>query len=142
MDDPKIKTRPTRRDELSLILGLWDQARTLAPSVPDDEAALAALPAQAPEALLGAEADGAIVGALIAAWDGWRGNMYRLAVTPASRRRGIALELVRCGEERLRASGARRISALVAEADEPAASLWHAAGYSHEENVARFVRNL
>jgi len=142
VDDPKIKTRPTRRDELSLILGLWDQARTLAPSVPDDEAALAALPAQAPEALLVAEDDGAIVGALIAAWDGWRGNMYRLAVTPASRRRGIALELVRCGEERLRASGARRISALVAEADEPAASLWHAAGYSHEENVARFVRNL
>lgn len=142
MDDLQIKTRPARRDELSAILDLWAQARSLPPSVPDDEVALLALLARDAEALLVAEDDGAIVGALIVTWDGWRGNMYRLAVARDSRRRGIALELVRCGEERLRASGARRISELVAEADEPAASLWRAAGYSHDENVARFVHNL
>jgi len=142
VNDRKIKVRSARRDELSAILGLWAQPRTLPPSVPDNGAALAALLAQDPQALLVAEDDGTIVGALIAAWDGWRENMYRLAVTPDSRRRGIALELVRCGEERLRASGARRISALVAEAGKPAASLWHAAGYSPDENVARFVGNL
>ena len=32
--------------------------------------------------LLGAERDHHIVGTLIVAWDGWRGNMYRLAVLP------------------------------------------------------------
>jgi hypothetical protein len=33
-------------------------------------------------ALLVAEADGRVVGAIVAGWDGWRGNMYRLAVLP------------------------------------------------------------
>ena len=41
---------------------------------------------------------GAIVGALIAAWDGWRGNMYRLAVDKGHRREGIGLALTRAGE--------------------------------------------
>ncbi len=43
--------------------------------------------------------DGAIVATLIAAWDGWRGNMYRLAVAPELRREGIARTLVEAGEE-------------------------------------------
>jgi ribosomal protein S18 acetylase RimI-like enzyme len=110
--------------------------------VADDEAALTALLARDREALLVAEQGGAIVGALIAAWDGWRGNMYRLAVLPDRRRRGIALELVRRGEERLRAKGARRVSALVAGSEEGAADLWRAAGYAHDQDVGRFVRNL
>lgn len=66
----------------------------------------------------------------------------RLAVLPDRRRRGSALELVRFGEERLRARGARRISALMAEVDEAATSGWRAAGYLLDENVGRFVRNL
>ncbi len=45
-----------------------------------------------------AESDGLIVGSLIATWDGWRGNMYRLAVSPEFRRRGIAAALVSAGE--------------------------------------------
>jgi ribosomal protein S18 acetylase RimI-like enzyme len=142
VDDQETKVRPARPDELSVILDLWVRARSLPPSVPDDDGALAKLLARDPEGLLVAEHEGAIVGALIAAWDGWRGNMYRLAVVPDRRRRGVALELVRFGEQRLRARGARRISALVAEADETAASLWRAAGYSLDENVGRFVRNL
>jgi ribosomal protein S18 acetylase RimI-like enzyme len=40
------------------------------------------------------------VGTLVAAWDGWRGNMYRLAVLPEHRRAGIGRELVDAGYER------------------------------------------
>jgi predicted MFS family arabinose efflux permease len=39
-----------------------------------------------PEALLVAEVDGVVVGSLIAAWDGWRGSFYRLAVSGLPRR--------------------------------------------------------
>jgi GNAT superfamily N-acetyltransferase len=106
------------------------RARSVPPNVRDDQAALTTLLARDPEALLVAEHEGIVVGALIAASDGWRGNVYRLAVLPDRRRRGIAIELVRVGENRLRATGARRISALVAEADEAAVSLWRAAGYA------------
>ena len=50
-----------------------------------------------------AEADGVIVGTLVAVWDGWRANMYRLAVEEGRRRQGIARRLIETGEESLRA---------------------------------------
>ncbi|MGH2902746.1 MAG: GNAT family N-acetyltransferase [Solirubrobacteraceae bacterium] len=92
--------------------------------------------------LLVADADGVVVGALIAAWDGWRGNMYRLAVHSEHRRRGIGLALVRAGEEHLRRQGARRITALVAYEDEVAATFWESAGYPRDREIGRRVRNL
>jgi ribosomal protein S18 acetylase RimI-like enzyme len=95
-----------------------------------------------PAALLVAERDEEIVGALIAAWDGWRGNMYRLAVREAHRREGIGLALTRAGEEFLRGCGARRVTALVAFEDEAAGDFWEAAGYPADEAIGRRVRDL
>lgn len=97
---------------------------------------------ESPAALLVAERDGEILGALIAAWDGWRGNMYRLTVREGSRRQGIGLTLTRAGEDYLRRCGARRITALVAFEDETAASFWERAGYPLDQQIGRRVRNL
>lgn len=36
-----------------------------------------------------------MVGSLIAAWDGWRGSFYRLAVLPERRREGLLTMLLR-----------------------------------------------
>ncbi|MGC1851162.1 MAG: GNAT family N-acetyltransferase [Solirubrobacterales bacterium] len=93
-------------------------------------------------ALLVAERDNEIVGALIAAWDGWRGNMYRLAVREGHRREGIGIALSRAGEEYLRSCGALRITALVAFEDEVAGAFWEAAGYPQDRDIGRRVRNL
>ena len=81
------------------------------------------------------------MGSLIAAWDGWRGQLYRLAVHPAWRRQGVATSLVRAGEERLGALGARRVAAIVIEGHDPARAFWQAAGYQQAAQV-RFVRSL
>jgi ribosomal protein S18 acetylase RimI-like enzyme len=94
------------------------------------------------DSLIVAEADGAIVGALIAASDGWRGNMYRLAVHAERRRAGIGLALVRGGEQHLRRRGTSRVTALVAHEDDVAVSFWQAAGYPQDGEIARHVRNL
>jgi ribosomal protein S18 acetylase RimI-like enzyme len=82
------------------------------------------------------------VGALIAGWDGWRGNMYRLAVLASHRRRGIARALVEAGHARLRELGAPRVTALVEHDDDPAIELWRATGYAHDPTMGRYVRNL
>ena len=96
-----------------------------------------------PEALLLAEADdGEIVGSLIVGWNGWRGSFYRMAVDPSHRRRGLATALVRAGEERLRALGAKRLNA-IAESHKPAAmGFWASAGYELQTSRSRFVKNL
>ena len=137
-----LRIRAAGADDVPAVLALWGRARSANASTPDTAQGLAQLLERSPGALLVADADGAVVGVVIAAWDGWRGNMYRLAVDPAHRRRGIALALVRAGEARLAEYGARRITALVAHEETEAVGLWEAAGYARDATIARFVRTL
>lgn len=124
------------------VLGLWARARSGHASTADRVEDVERLVDDSPAALLVAEQDGEIVGALIAAWDGWRGNMYRLAVHGGRRREGIGLALTRAGEDHLRQRGARRVTALVAFDDEVAGEFWEAAGYPLDREIGRRVRNL
>ncbi len=124
------------------MLDLWAQARSEHASTADRIEDVERLIIDSPAALLVAERDGEIVGALIAAWDGWRGNMYRLAVRDGHRRQGIGLALTRAGEDYLLQRGARRITALVAFEDEIAEGFWESAGYPLHREMGRRVRNL
>ena len=120
------------------MLALWEAERTLHAATPDTPEAV--------ELALGslflAEDDEELVGTVIAAWDGWRGNFYRLAVAGHRRREGIGRALVTAGEQRLREQGARRATALVAREDEAATAFWTAAGYPPDPAIGRHVRNL
>jgi len=109
---------------------------------PDTAPAVEALIAQPGSVLLLALSDDEVVGTLAVGWDGWRGNMYRLAVRSDFRRRGIALALVEAGHEHLRSVGARRVTALVGVEESEAVALWGAAGYERDRKIVRFVRNL
>lgn len=134
--------RRCRPGEAAAVLDLWGQERSRHASIADRLEDLERLVGDSPAALLVAEREGEIVGALIAAWDGWRGNMYRLAVRADSRRQGVGLALARAGEDYLRDCGARRITALVAYGDEAAECFWERAGYPLDREIGRRVRNL
>jgi ribosomal protein S18 acetylase RimI-like enzyme len=120
------------------VLALWASARSASAVSVDTEPGVE----HVLESLLVAEVDGEVVGSLIAAFDGWRGNMYRLAVRADMRRRGIGRELVDAGHVRLRSAGAVRVTALVGLEEEAAVGLWRAAGYEHDLVHVRYVRNL
>jgi ribosomal protein S18 acetylase RimI-like enzyme len=137
-----VKVRRCEKADVRAVLALWTEARSERASTPDRIEDVERLVDDSPAALLVAERDGEIVGALIAAWDGWRGNMYRLAVRDGQRREGIGLALTRAGEDYLRQRGARRVSALVAFGDEAAAGFWDSAGYLVDSEIGRRVRNL
>ncbi len=128
-------------ERIAAVLDLWVAAGSV-PSVSDSPEGLARLLATDPQALLVAELDGVLVGSLIAAWDGWRGSFYRLAVAPEHRRKGVATMLLREGERRLRERGAIRLTAIVADDDPTAMSCWRAVGYERQQHRARFVRHL
>lgn len=95
-----------------------------------------------PAALLVAEAADEVVGAVIAGWDGWRGNIYRLAVHEDYRRLGVGLRLIRAAESYFREQGGRRVTALVAFDDAAAGAFWDAAGYPQDHEIGRRVRNI
>jgi ribosomal protein S18 acetylase RimI-like enzyme len=129
------------RADLDDVLELW--ARAGAPPSPTDTVeSLERLLDHDAGSLLLAHAGGALVGSLIAVWNGWRGSFFRLAVDPSHRRAGIASALVREGERRLRARGALRLDAIVAADDPVAIALWQALGYERQQDRARFVRNF
>jgi ribosomal protein S18 acetylase RimI-like enzyme len=122
-------------------LALWKRAET-GPSSTESADDVRRLLERDPDALLLADVDGEIVGSLIVGWDGWRGTFYRLAVDPAHRRRGLATQMVRAGEERLRALGAHRLNAIVESEEADAMSFWAAAGYELQTARSRFVKNI
>ncbi|HWN90475.1 MAG TPA: GNAT family N-acetyltransferase, partial [Verrucomicrobiae bacterium] len=86
--------RKGRPEDIERVLELWRQAEAT-PSATDTRESLTRLLAEPTAVLLVAEADGRVVGTVIGGWDGWRGNIYRLAVLPEYRRRGIAGALMR-----------------------------------------------
>jgi ribosomal protein S18 acetylase RimI-like enzyme len=131
--------RECRANEVEQVLALWSVAGS-APSVTNSAPHVLAVVEHDDAWLLVAVEDDRIVGTLIAAWDGWRGNFYRLAVLPGHRRRGIASALVEAGEELLREAGAHRLSAIVLHESEGARSFWAAAGYEQQHAVGRFTK--
>ncbi|HTA15505.1 MAG TPA: GNAT family N-acetyltransferase [Solirubrobacteraceae bacterium] len=127
--------------DIASVLELWKTAGGPT-SVSDTPEGLAHLLRTDPQALLLARSDGTPIGSLIAAWDGWRGNFYKLVVHPAHRRQGLATRLLREGERRFRSRGAIRLTAIVVENDPIAVSFWNAVGYEQQTQRTRFVRRL
>jgi ribosomal protein S18 acetylase RimI-like enzyme len=127
--------------DVSAVLEMWAVSGSR-PTVTDSIEALRSLLAVNPHALLIADARGEVVGSLIAAWNGWRGSFYRLAVHPEHRRSGLATRLVREGERRLRDRGAVRLDAIVTADEVGVMSFWIAVGYERQHGRSRFVRNF
>jgi ribosomal protein S18 acetylase RimI-like enzyme len=131
--------RECRPEEAEALLALWQAART-SPSITDTITDIRRV-IESSASVLVAEADRCIVGSLIATFDGWRGNMYRIAVHPDYRRRGIGRALVREGERCLAKQGVKRITALVEEKYPWATAFWSNLGYEIEPGIIRFFHN-
>lgn len=138
----ELTIRRCRHEDAQAVLSLWTQERSQHASTADRLEDIEQLIGDSPAALLVAERRGEIVGALIAAWDGWRGNMYRLTVRKEHRREGIGIALTRAGEEYLLSRGVHRVTALVAVEDGVAGAFWESAGYPQDREIGRRVRNL
>ncbi|WP_075738301.1 GNAT family N-acetyltransferase [Streptomyces acidiscabies] len=136
-----LHIRAASPEDLDTVLAFWRTAAE-GTSISDDRAGVERLVARDPEALILAESGGELVGTVIAGFDGWRCHLYRLAVHPGRRRRGIGSALLAAAEERFVRLGGRRGDAMVLTRNETAHHAWAAAGYSPEEKWRRWVKPL
>jgi ribosomal protein S18 acetylase RimI-like enzyme len=134
--------RPGTIDDVDAVLAFWIRAG--AHPSPTDTVSDVTRVVTAPHAVLFVAVDGrdTIVGSVIATFDGWRGNVYRMAVAPELRRQGLARRLVAAAEEWLRAAGAVRLSALVEGNSQVAPLFWESVGFEHYVGMRRFSKNL
>jgi ribosomal protein S18 acetylase RimI-like enzyme len=139
-----VAIRRAGPEDVGQVLELWARAGAV-PTLTDTPEVLVQLLGSPQSILLLAVVEGRLAGTVIGGWDGWRGNIYRLAVVPEYRRRGVASGLMREVDAALLAMGARRITALV-ERDHPwAVGFWNAlerAGYRYDPTMTRYVKNF
>ncbi len=136
-----VRIRTAVPGDLDGLLAFWRLAAE-GTSISDDPAGVARLIERDADAVLLAERDGALVGTVIAGFDGWRCHLYRLAVHPDARRQGIAGALLAAAERRFTALGGRRGDAMVLDRNERAHQAWRAAGYAPEPQWSRWTKPL
>lgn len=126
--------------DLPAALGLWQRTEHVAPIPP---AEVESLLAHDGELLLAAtDAQGALCGVLIGAFDGRRGWLSRLAVEPACRRQAVAGALVAEAERRLLARGCTQVNLLIFGGNEVGRRFWTASGYTLNDDIVLGSRRL
>ncbi|MEU9508703.1 GNAT family N-acetyltransferase [Micromonospora sp. NPDC048170] len=128
--------------DIATVLAFWADAAEDAHRPADSARALEQLIARDPGALILAVDGAVLVGTVIVGWDGWRCHLYRLAVAPERRGRGVARLLVEAAEQRGRRLGAARADAMVLDDNTAAHHAWRALGYAPQAEWSRWVRPL
>ncbi|TME91884.1 MAG: GNAT family N-acetyltransferase [Chloroflexi bacterium] len=101
----------------------------------DDDVSLGLFAARNPGLFLVGLEEQELVASALAGWDGRRGWLYHVAVSPERRRRGIAVRLVRMLEERLRVLGCKKVNLIVWEDSADAMRFWASIGYQRERAI-------
>ena len=121
-------------DETSVI-ALWRDCGLLRPQN-DPRKDIARKLKVNPEWFLVAEADGQIVGAVMAGYEGHRGWINYLAVHPGRRRAGLGRLLMAEAEQRLRAAGCPKINLQVRPDNPEVIEFYRRIGFTVEGSVS------
>src|SRR3989441_7468764 len=121
-----VAIRPCRAEECEAVLALWRRAGAIPSPTDTLEELLRLVRSEHGDGFLVAVQAGAIVGSVIGGGDGGRGNIYRLAVAPGARRRGLSRRLVPEAERVLWRKGAPPLSAPGGRPRAQAVAFWGA----------------
>lgn len=123
-----------RPQDWSAAVALWSAAgMTIGGAESRD--GVAAFLARNPGLSVVARAGGAVVGTVLAGWDGRRGYLHHVAVHPVERRRGLGRALAHASLERLRALGVERVHLFVQRDNAAALAFWQSLGWVERDEL-------
>lgn len=123
-----IHIRPFEEHQTSEVVALWRAAGLTRPWN-DPHLDIARKLRVQPELFLVAVDDGAVIGTVMAGYDGHRGWLYYLAAAPNRRGEGVGRRLVEAAEERLLALGCPKVQLMVRPENEAARGFYDSLGY-------------
>lgn len=134
------RIRPVRVADTEAIVDLWHSVfaeyRDASRPHRDPRANIARKIAFGDELFFLAEREGALLGTVMAGYDGHRGWLYSLAVNPSERRAGIGRALLARAEAALVARGCPKVNLQVVPQNEGARAFWRAAGYEPDDVIS------
>lgn len=131
-----MEIRPFQETDESSVIALW--ADVFAYPEPRNNPATVIRQKRAvqPDLFFVALLDGVLVGTVMGGYDGHRGWIYSLAVSPPARRRGIGTALMRRVERELAARGCPKVNLQVLAANAGTVEFYRKLGYTVEERIS------
>ena len=136
-----IRTRPLTIQDYDSLVALWGRAGlNYRRQGRDSRESLARQLEGGKVAILGAEADGRLIGSVMVSDDGRKGWINRLAVDLRYRRQGLGARLIAAAEEELKGRGMTVMAALIEVENAPSIDLFAKVGYLFDEGILYFSK--
>ena len=127
--------RPFLDEDLAQVEALW-RACKLAVSYNDPASDIAFCRNSGHgEVFVGEDEGSRVIASVMVGHDGHRGWLYYVAVEPSQRKLGLGAQMVRHGEDWLRARGVRKVQLLVRESNVGVEHFYDRIGYERAQSV-------
>jgi ribosomal protein S18 acetylase RimI-like enzyme len=127
-----MKIRPFHHNDESEVIALWDRCDLLRPwNDPRKEIQRKVL--NSPEQFLVGEEDGCIIGTVMFGYDGHRGWIYSLAVSPDRQRQGLGRAMIVEAERLLRELGCTKINLQVRTSNAAVIGFYRSVGFTQDD---------
>ena len=131
-----IQIRPYSESDEAAVAELWRQVFPGSPSWNHPETDIQRKLSVQRELFLVAALGSEIVGTAMAGYDGHRGWVYYVAVSPRHRRQGIGTALMNNVEQRLASLGCPKLNLQVRASNHEVVSFYESLGYEAEERIS------
>ncbi len=128
--------RSFQADDAERLVALWQSVLPSSRPWNDPSDVLFRKTASGDDLIFVAEQNAAVVGAVIAGYDGVRGWIYQLAVSEECRRKGIGRALMEYAEAKLLSLGCPKVNLQVREDNLPVIDFYERCGFSREDRAS------
>jgi ribosomal protein S18 acetylase RimI-like enzyme len=136
MPDDHFTIRPYLESDEAGVIRLWRAVFPDNPPWNDPKADIQRKLGCQRELFLVGELDSRIVATVMAGFDGHRGRVHLVAVSPDCRHRGLGKRMMNEGEHRLRQMGCTKINLQVRASNQQVVSFYEKLGYTVEERFS------